>query len=200
MGKALARVLLWALVVIAWALVVIFGAAVFFGGDLLTRVVGLVVALISVGIALLARRGLRIIQPPPGPPPPPPELIHLPENLDGGPVVLPGVGVWKHHRALTIDRDGFDAMRLLGKVKHFSWNEVESFGEVEIRIATANTIAYPARIQTTGFKRVGAPTLGQRIGRWYADSDEILPMVPVDRAELVAAMERYRRMYSAVIN
>ena len=195
--KTLARIGLWVLLILAWALVVIFGAAVFFGGDLFTRILGFVIAVIAIGIASLVGRGLRVLRPPPGPPPPAPELIHLPENLDAGPVILPGAGVWKNHRALTIDRNGFESMRLFGKVKHFSWDEVESFKEVEITVATTNMVVYPARVKTTGFKHVGPPTLSRRIGRWFVDADEILPVMPVDRAELVTAMERYRQLYSS---
>jgi hypothetical protein len=50
MGGTIARIFLWVVLVLAWALVVIFGAAVFFGGDLFTRVVGLVIALIALGL------------------------------------------------------------------------------------------------------------------------------------------------------
>jgi hypothetical protein len=197
MLATLARVLLWIVVVIAWAPVVIFGAAVFFGGDLLTRVVGLVIALVSLGIALGLQRVLRRFRHA-KPPAVKPEPVHAPADLDHGDVSFPGLGHFEDRTALHLDRDGFDAIRL-GKPRRYAWSDVEEFVPVSLQIGGPAGVLY-GHFDTAGFRLRGrGHTIWDRIGRWGTDADVLLPAIAVPPSELVEAMERYRQRYSAVV-
>jgi hypothetical protein len=195
-GK-LGRGFLWAVVVLAWALVVIFGAAVFFGGDLLTRVVGLVIALFALAIALGLQRFLRRFRHA-KPPAEPPEPVHLPDDLDAGGFDFPGVGHFKDRTALHLDRDGFDAIRM-GKPRRYAWSDVEAFVPTSLYFGGPSGGVY-GHLNAAAFRLRGrGHSLGDRIARWGTNADVILPSVAMAPDDLVKAMERYRQRYSAVV-
>jgi hypothetical protein len=196
MGGTIARIFLWVVLVLAWALVVIFGAAVFFGGDLFTRVVGLVIALIALGIALGIQRVMRRFRHA-KPPPVMPEPLHPPADLDHGDFDFPGLGHFKDRTALHLDRNGFDAIRM-GKPHRYAWSDVEQFLPVTIHIGGA-AVVY-GNFDTVGFRLHGrGHTLWDKIGRWGTDADILLPAVALAPKDLADLMERYRKRYSAVV-
>jgi hypothetical protein len=197
MARTLARIFLWLIVVFAWLLVVVFGAAVAFGGDLFTRVVGLVIALISLGIALAAHGALRrfgLMRPPRAKPAVEVEAIHPPEDLSGG-FSLHGVGwPWKNKIMLRLDTTGFEA-RGYRKMKRFAWDDVEAFLPVDFKTAPNPSVS--PNIHTVGFRLRGhGKRLDERIGRWFGNADRILPLLPMPPAETIEMMERYRQRYS----
>ena len=196
MGATLARILLWVLLVLAWALVVIFGAAVFFGGDLLTRVVGLVIALVSLAAALGLQRTMRRFRharPPSDTPPP--EPLRPPADLDEGDFTFPGLGHFKDRTALHLDHEGFDALHLGKKTRRYSWGDVEDFRVVSLSIGGG----IYGRIPTVGVRLRGrGHSLGDRIGRWGTGADVLLPTVAMAPDDLAKLLEGYRRRYSPV--
>ena len=197
MAGRVGRLFLWVVVGLAWALVVIFGAAVFFGGDLLTRVVGLVIALVALAIALGLQRFLGRFRHA-KPPAEKPEPLHPPADLDQGDFDFPGLGHFKDRTALHLDRDGFDAIRL-GKPHRYAWNDVEAFLPVSLYFGGPNAVAY-GRFNAAGFRLRGrGHSLGDRIGRWGTDADVILPSVALPPEDLIKALEGYRQRYSAVV-
>lgn len=197
----IARIFLWLVLILAWALVIIFGAAVFFGGDLLTRVVGLVIALIALAIALGIQRLMRRFRHAKPPrdqaeSPEPPEPLHPPADLDHGDFDFPGLGHFKDRTALHLDRNGFDAIRL-GKPHRYAWSDVEEFLPVSMQVG-ASGVLY-GRFKTVGFRLRGrGDSLWVRISRWGTDADILLPAVAMAPADLLPLMEGYRRRYSAV--
>jgi hypothetical protein len=196
MGAIVARVFLWLVLVIAWALVVVFGAAVVFGGDLLTRIVGLVIALIALAIALGTGRLMRRFRHA-KPPAVKPEPLRPPPDLDHGGFDFPGLGHFKDRTALHLDRNGFDAIRL-GKPRRYSWADVESFRVVDISTGGASVVY--GRIRTAAFALRGrGDSFWGRVARWGTGADVLLPAVAMDPDELVEAMERYRQRYSPVV-
>lgn len=197
MGRGLARVLLWCVVVIAWALVIVFGAAVAFGPDLLTRLVGLVIAVLSLAAALGTQRILRRFRPPrPHLAAPVAEPPRPPADLDHGDFSFPGVGLFKDRTALHLDRAGFDALHL-GRPRRYSWADVEEFKIVTLSIGGS---ALYGKVDTLAMKlHSRGRSLGDRIGRWLGGADEVLPAVDMNPHELMEVMERYRQRYSPVV-
>jgi hypothetical protein len=194
-AQSLARGVLWLVLVLAWALVVVFGAAIFFGGDLLTRVIGLVIAAISLAIALGIQRFMRRFRHA-KPPAVKPEPLQPPADLDHGDFSFPGLGHFADRTAIHLDRNGFDAIRL-GKPHRYSWGDVEEFLPVKVHVGPG--VIY-GNFDTAGFRLRGrGQSIWDKIGRWGTDADVLLPAVALDPNDVVEMMERYRQRYSAVV-
>src|SRR4051794_36221524 len=176
MARGLVRIGLWLLLALALLVAVIFGAAILFGGDSTTRLVGVVLTVVALGIAYAAAFGLSRLHPKGWE-----EKqrrrreaeARPPDDIEGE-VVIAGRGKLSREARLQLTPQGFDATHPRRSVTH-AWNEVEKtfptrIGGYHTLYAPPNAVAFKLRDGP-----LHQPSRSERITRWLMNADEMLP-------------------------
>jgi hypothetical protein len=201
MGRHLIRAALFVVLAFAVLVVVVFGPAIIFGGDSMTRLIGVVLTLVGLAIAYAAVGGLSRL------PPPGWEEKHRkklaaenrpPDDISGE-IVLHGSGRLSRDAVLRLTPQGFEAKHRRRTVAH-TWDEIARIFAAALGPTTPgctpvrNSIAFKLRDGP-----LHHPSRTERFTRWFMGGDDIVPGLyersAIDIADL---MERYRQRYSTV--
>src|SRR3954471_18586630 len=201
MGRHLVRAALFMVLAFAVLVVLVFAPAIIFGGDSMTRVIGVVLTLVGLAIGYAAVGGLS------GLPPPGWEEKHRaklaaenrpPDDISGE-IAIHGRGRLSRDAVLRLTPDGFQATHRRRTVAH-RWDEVARIFAAALGPTPAgctpvrNSIAFKLRDGP-----LHHPSRTERFTRWFMGGDDIVTALyersAIDIADL---MERYRKRYSTV--